>query len=52
MREMNLEAVDNLFDEMQEVKYTQDEFTDAMSKNYEIEVDEASFLQNSGGGVG
>ena len=41
MREMNIDTMDDMLDEMQEIKIAQEEFTDAIQKNYEVEVDEA-----------
>lgn len=41
MKEMNLDNMDDMIDQMQEIKYAQEEFSDAIQKNYEIEVDEA-----------
>lgn len=41
MKEMNLDNMDDMIDQMQEIKYAQEEFSDAIQKNYEVEVDEA-----------
>ncbi len=41
MKEMNIESVDDMIDEIQETKIAQEEFSDAIQKNYEVEVDEA-----------
>ena len=41
MREMNVDTVDDMIDEMQEAKIIQEEFQDAIQKNYEIDVDES-----------
>jgi hypothetical protein len=41
MKEMNIDNVDDMIDQMQEIKYAQEEFSDAIQKNYEVEVDEA-----------
>jgi len=41
MKEMNIETLDDIVDEIQEIKLAHEEFTDAIAKNYEVEVDEA-----------
>ncbi len=41
MKEMNIESVDDMIDEIQEAKIAHEEFSDAIQKNYEVEVDEA-----------
>ena len=40
MKEMNIDTVDDMIDEMHEIKYNQEEFTEAVQKNYDVEVNE------------
>lgn len=40
MKEMNIETVDDMIEEMQETKILQEEFSDAIKNNYEIDLDE------------
>jgi hypothetical protein len=49
MKEMNVETVDDMIDEMQEAKMIQEEFSDSIQRNYDIdleesELDDGSFL--------
>lgn len=41
MKEMNVETVDDMIDEMQEAKYVQEEFSDAIQRNYDIDIEES-----------
>jgi hypothetical protein len=45
MKEMNVETVDDMIDEMHEAKYIQEEFTEAMQRNYDVEVEESELDQ-------
>lgn len=41
MKEMNVETIDDMMDEMEENKFLQEEFSDAIQRNYDVDVDEA-----------
>ncbi len=40
MKEMNIETVDDMIDEMNENKILHEEFSDAIQKNYEVDINE------------
>jgi hypothetical protein len=47
MREMNIDSVDDMIDQMQEIQIIQEEFSDAIQRNYEIDVDESELDQGN-----
>ena len=47
MKEMNVDTVDDMIDEMQEAKVMQEEFSDAITRNYEIDIDESELDEGS-----
>jgi hypothetical protein len=40
MKEMNFDTLDDMVDELQEAKIAHEEFSDAIQKNYDVEVNE------------
>jgi hypothetical protein len=41
MSEMNVDTIDDMVDEMREMKFMHEEFQEAMNRNYEIDVDDS-----------
>jgi hypothetical protein len=40
MKEFNMDTIDDMVDEMQDMKYLTDEFADAIQRNYEVDIDD------------
>jgi hypothetical protein len=40
MKEFNIDSIDDMVDEMQEMKYLSEEFADAITRNYEVDLDD------------
>jgi hypothetical protein len=40
MKDMNIETIDDMVDELQEMQYMTEEFSDAIQRNYEVDLDD------------
>ena len=45
MKDMNIDTVDDMIDEMQEMQYLTEEFSEAIQRNYEIDIDDEELNQ-------
>jgi hypothetical protein len=40
MKEFNVDSIDDMVDEMQEMKYLTEEFAESIQRNYEVDLDD------------